>query len=202
MLPSGADLICALRLRLDGAQAPSSSAFPPHVDCHEPSVIQPLNASVAVALRTLTMRAPLHTNARPTDDTSRSECDDPVCRPIRLFAVHLACAGSLWEQLSGPSRQRGIFSGRIRGPQASRFRGTFQVLFWRGPMLNGHAPFRATFLTVRARGLPVRSVRGGDGSRPAAARSAVTARAWPAPSSTTSAPPSPSNMGAMSASLR
>lgn len=92
--------------------------------------------------------------------------------------------------------------GPIPCGQASRFRTIFQVLFCRGPMLRPHAPLTGNFLVTRARGTPLRSARGGDGARPAAANKAATGSACPAPSSTTSTPPGASSAGAAAAMAR
>jgi hypothetical protein len=88
--------------------------------------------------------------------------------------------------------------GPIPWPQASRFRPTFQALFCRVPMPHGHDPLKAT----RARGLPLRSSRGSDGARPAAANNAATGSACLMPNSTTSAPPGASSAGVAAAIAR
>jgi hypothetical protein len=111
------------------------------------------------------------------------------CQPLRaiLFRVALRAFGAARHHL-----------GPIPWPQASRFRPIFQALFCRGPMPRAHAPLVAT----RARGMPLRSLRGGDSARPAAANKAATGSAWPMPSSTTRAPPGASNAGTVAAIAR
>jgi hypothetical protein len=146
---------------------------------------------------------PLDANARRADETSRSKRCDPVCRPIRL----LLCIEPAQPTSGSPSKNvvlrvfeatRHLYLGPIPCRQASRFRPTFQVLFCRGPMLSRHA----APLARSARATPRKSGRGGDGTRPAAANSAVTGSACARPSSTTSAPPRASNSGALSAIRR
>jgi hypothetical protein len=111
------------------------------------------------------------------------------CQPLRaiLFRAALRAFGAARHHL-----------GPIPWPQASRFRPTFQALFCRVPMPHGHDPLKAT----RARGLPLRSSRGSDGARPAAANNAATGSAWPTPSSTTSAPAGASSAGVAAAIAR
>jgi hypothetical protein len=161
----------------------------------------PLSPAFCRVLSTLVMRATLHTDARLTEETSRSESGDPVCRPIGFCypAIRLTCAADLKEQCSGCSRQRGNpHLGLIPCTQASRFRATFQVLFCRGPMLQAHALLAAT----SARGTPLRSGQGGDTASPAAAKSDVTASACAMPNSTISAPSGASKAGAAAAMPR
>lgn len=105
---------------------------------------------------------------------------------FRLFC--LACIAGLLEptfsvRLLGVQGNAAP-SGRFREPQASRFRRTFQVLFCPKRLLartaflpgsNARAscPLTCYFLTTRTRGTPLRSGRGGDGARPAAANKAM-----------------------------
>jgi hypothetical protein len=133
---------------------------------------------------------------------------DPVCRPIRLslssYVPGLRCQPLKSNAPGVQGNAAALISGSIPCAQASRFRLTFQVLFCWGPMPSGH-DFLATahdLLTTSARGTPLRSGRGGSGARPAAAKSAATAGAWPAPNSTTTAPPGASSAGAVAAICR
>ena len=71
-----------------------------------------------------TLHSARHSSTRKTDETSRSESDDPVCRPIRrllfpasLFRLsfHSPARPNLWKRSSGRSRLRGtVVSGRFR----------------------------------------------------------------------------------------
>ncbi len=70
--------------------------------------------------------------------------------------------------------------------------------FCRGPTFGAHARVLAT----RARGVPLRSGRGGDGASPTAANKCATGSAWPMPSSTTKTPPGASKVGAAVAMAR
>ena len=118
------------------AQAPSARLHP----CKKPVAHLSKTARTAVSPRfcePLVLRAIL-TNARRTDETSRSESGDPVCRPIRLllfrlsFHLDLRCQASQ-ERCSGRSRRRGtIISGRFRDDKlvgSSRFSKCFFAVF-------------------------------------------------------------------------
>ena len=162
-----------------------------------------LTSGFTAVLQPLVMRATARLNARLTDQTSQSEFGDPVCRPIRLSlstwpALLTSGSQSLEVMLRVFKATRHPHLGPIPWTQASRFRPTFQVLFCRGPMLTAHD----LFVTTRARGTFIKSGRGGDTASPAAANSAITACAWPLPSSTMRAPPSASSGGAATAITR
>jgi hypothetical protein len=155
---------------------------------HETSVKQPLTAVSPRYCEPLVSRDIL-TNARHTDETSRSESGDPVCRPIRLvlfrlsFHLDLRCQASQ-EGRSGRSRRRGtIISGRFRFGKlvgSGRFSKCFFGCFCDGHMFNAHAQ-RAwschSFFANSARGTPRRSASGGEDTRPAADSNAATADA-------------------------
>jgi len=175
---------------------------------HEPSAMQPLSPhlrSCRGVCDPLVMCAAFWTNPSRADETSRSEFRDPVCRPIRLccgfrYSLCLRCRPLRGTLLAFKAARRDHV-GPIPAAQASRFRQTFQALFCRGPIPPAHAT-SGTFRTRRARGTPVRSVRGGDGASPVAENSAATAAACPAPSSTTRMPPGASSAGATAAIAR
>jgi len=134
-------------------------------------------------------------NARKTDETSRSESGDPVCRPIRrlLFPASLFRLSfheparpnlwklGLWKLSSGRSRLRGTnVSGRFRARKlvgSSRYSKCF---FAGGAMPRDHdrTPVpQSHLLAMRARGAPARSVRQEAGARPACENNAPTAAA-------------------------
>jgi hypothetical protein len=133
---------------------------------------------------------------------------DPVCRPIRLslssYVPGLRCQPLKSNAPGVQGNAAALISGSIPCAQASRFRPTFQVLFCWGPMPSAHDLLTAAhdFLATRARGTPLRSGRGGSTARPAAAKSAATASAWPAPNSTITAPLGTSSAGAVVAISR
>jgi hypothetical protein len=133
---------------------------------------------------------------------------DPVCRPIRLslssYVPGLRCQPLKSNAPGVQGNAAARISGSIPCAQASRFRPTFQVLFCWGPMPSAHDLLTTAhdFLATRARCMPLRSGRGGCGARPAAAKSAATACAWPAPNSTITAPPGASSAGAVAAICR
>jgi hypothetical protein len=174
-------------------------------------------------LQTPVTRATAPYKCAPTDERLGVNGGDPVCRLFRLSLsgfrslLGLRCqplgAELLKSLLRAFEAARHHHLGPIPWPQASRFRPIFQVLFCRGPgaffagvqalfcrgpMLRAHARFLAT----RARGVPLRSGRGGDGASPAAANKWATGSAWPMPSSTTKTPPGASRAGAAAAMAR
>ena len=95
------------------------------------------------------------TNARRTDEASRFESGDPVCRPIRLslfrLSFHLACAANLlrgtflYEGHSWCSRRRGtIISGRFRRRKlvgSGRYSKCYFAAFLPGPNAPRSCPF-------------------------------------------------------------
>jgi len=101
------------------------SSFFAHRSCDSTSNDPTTQPSPAASPRVAnpSWRAPF-INARKTDETSRSESDDPVCRPIRRFlfrlslfrlSFHLACAAKPLGAELRASRLRGtIVSGRFR----------------------------------------------------------------------------------------
>ena len=114
-------------------------------------------------------------NARRTDETSRSESGDPVCRPIRgFFAVPALVSPGLRGQTSrkrssGRSRRRGtIVSGRFRARKLVGS-GRYSKCFFAGVQcFADHDPARldVTLFWRRARAAyPSRSVRGRRGRK-------------------------------------
>jgi hypothetical protein len=197
---------------------------------HKSSAIAALTLGLTAVLQTPVTRATALYKCAPTDERLGMNGGDPVCRLFRLSLsgfrslLGLRCqplgAELLKSLLRAFEAARHHHLGPIPWPQASRFRPIFQVLFCRGqsaflpgskcffagvkalfcrgPMLRAHA----RFLTTRARGVPLRSGRGGDGASPAAANKWATGSAWPMPSSTTKIPPGASRMGAAAAMAR
>src|SRR5579862_3016568 len=182
---------------------------------HKTSAIVALTLGLTAVLQTPVMRATASYKCAPTDERLGMNGGDPVCRLFRLSLsgfrsfLGLRCqplgAELLKSLLRAFEAARRHHLGPIPWPQASRFRPIFQVLFsgvkalfCRGPMLRAHARFLAT----RARSVPLRSGRGGDGASPAAAKISATGSAWPMPSSTTKAPPGARSAGAATAMAR
>ena len=106
--------------------------------------------------------ATFRTNARRTDEISRSECGDPVCSPdpasllrLSLFtctAPPTSQEGRLW-----PSRRRGIISGRFRERKLVGSGGYSKCFFaavFPQAMPAAHARFRGRFVAGSARGTP------------------------------------------------